>query len=73
MEMTAHEFTHRSAQVLAMAERGETITVTMNGTVVARVVPISNDDALPYPTDPMGAIQLPDLGLPDLTDNELKP
>ncbi|WYB30828.1 type II toxin-antitoxin system prevent-host-death family antitoxin [Streptomyces sp. SM1P] len=73
MEMTAREFTHRSAQVLATAERGETITVTMNGTAVARVVPISNDDVLPYPTDPMGAIQLPDLGLPDLTDNELKP
>ncbi|NED00560.1 type II toxin-antitoxin system prevent-host-death family antitoxin [Streptomyces sp. SID6648] len=73
MEMTAREFTHCSAQALATVERGETVTVTMNGTAIARVMPISNDDVLPHPTDPMGAIQLPDLGLPDLTDEELEP
>ncbi|MFD9844996.1 type II toxin-antitoxin system Phd/YefM family antitoxin [Streptomyces parvus] len=72
MELTAREFTHCSAQVLAAVERGETITVTVNGTAVARVMPISHDDVLPCPTGPMGAIQLPDLGLPELTDGELE-
>ncbi|MFG2765833.1 type II toxin-antitoxin system prevent-host-death family antitoxin [Streptomyces rubiginosohelvolus] len=72
MEMTSREFTRCSAQVLAAAERGETITVTVSAAAVARVVPISHHDVLPYPTDPMGAIQLPDLGLPDLTDEELE-
>ncbi|MFF3030809.1 type II toxin-antitoxin system Phd/YefM family antitoxin [Streptomyces rubiginosohelvolus] len=69
MEMSSREFAHCPVQVLAAAERGETITVTVNGAAVARVVPITHDDVLPYTTDPMGAIQLPDLGLPDLTDN----
>ncbi|MFE8943763.1 hypothetical protein [Streptomyces sp. NPDC007856] len=26
----------------------------------------------PYPTDPMGDLDLPDLGLPDLTDDEIE-
>ncbi|MER6059886.1 type II toxin-antitoxin system prevent-host-death family antitoxin [Streptomyces sp. NPDC001792] len=52
--------------------RGETVTVTKNGTPVARVVPISDTDIPPYPTDPMGDLDLPDLGLPDLTDDEIE-
>ncbi|MFF2234063.1 MULTISPECIES: type II toxin-antitoxin system Phd/YefM family antitoxin [Streptomyces] len=72
METTARDFNQRSSQILAAAARGETITVTKNGTPVARVVPIGDDDVPPYPTDPMGAIQLPDLGLPDLTDEEIE-
>ncbi|MET8057623.1 type II toxin-antitoxin system Phd/YefM family antitoxin [Streptomyces microflavus] len=70
METTAREFNKKSSQILAAAARGETITVTKNGTAVARVVPVTDDDIPPYPTDPMGAIALPDLGLPDLTDDE---
>ncbi|MEU5283885.1 type II toxin-antitoxin system prevent-host-death family antitoxin [Streptomyces sp. CA-278952] len=72
METNARDFNQRSSQILAAAARGETITVTKNGTPVARVVPITDDDIPPYPTDPMGAIQLPDLGLPDLTDEEIE-
>ncbi|AXI72189.1 type II toxin-antitoxin system prevent-host-death family antitoxin [Streptomyces cavourensis] len=71
MEATAREFNQKSSQILAAAARGETITVTKNGTAVARVVPITDDDIPPYPTDPMGAIELPDLDLPDLTDDEI--
>ncbi|MGQ4714452.1 type II toxin-antitoxin system Phd/YefM family antitoxin [Streptomyces anulatus] len=70
MEITAREFDQRPSQILAAAAHGETITITKNGTAVARVVPITDDDVPPYPTDPMGAVQLPDLGLPDLTDEE---
>ncbi|MGW3927340.1 type II toxin-antitoxin system Phd/YefM family antitoxin [Streptomyces microflavus] len=70
METTAREFNKKSSQILAAAARGETITVTKNGTAVARVVPVTDDDIPPYPTDPMGAIALPDLGLPNLTDDE---
>ncbi|MFD5557407.1 MULTISPECIES: type II toxin-antitoxin system Phd/YefM family antitoxin [unclassified Streptomyces] len=70
MEATAREFNQKSSQILAAAARGETVTVTKNGVAVARVVPIS-DEVPPYPTDPMGTIDLPDLGLPDLTDEEI--
>ncbi|MFB7229695.1 type II toxin-antitoxin system Phd/YefM family antitoxin [Streptomyces fimicarius] len=74
MKMTAHEFIHRSAQVLAAAERGETVTVINNGTAVARVMPISHGDVHTYSTDRMGAIQPPPgLGLPGLTDKEFEP
>lgn len=72
MEATAREFNQRSSQILAAAASGETVTVTKNGVAVARVVPITEDDIPPYPTDPMGEIELPDLGLPDLTDGEIE-
>ncbi|MCT7356008.1 type II toxin-antitoxin system prevent-host-death family antitoxin [Streptomyces sp. 15-116A] len=72
METTAREFNQKSSQILAAAARGETITVTKNGVPVARVVPIKADEIPPYPADPMGEIALPDLGLPDLTDDEIE-
>jgi prevent-host-death family protein len=72
MEATAREFNQKSSQILAAAARGETVTVTKNGTPVARVVPITESDVPPYPVDPMGDIELPDLGLPDLTDDEIE-
>ncbi|MFG2794791.1 type II toxin-antitoxin system Phd/YefM family antitoxin [Streptomyces sp. NPDC048419] len=72
METTAREFNQKSSQILAAAARGETVTVTKNGVAVARVVPINEEDVPPHPTDPMGAIDLPDLGLPDLTDDEIE-
>ncbi|MFI6567116.1 type II toxin-antitoxin system Phd/YefM family antitoxin [Streptomyces sp. NPDC050534] len=72
MEATAREFNQKSSQVLAAAARGETVTVTKNGVAVARVVPIGEDDISPHPTDPMGEIDLPDLGLPDLTNGEIE-
>ncbi|MFJ1593930.1 type II toxin-antitoxin system Phd/YefM family antitoxin [Kitasatospora albolonga] len=72
MEITAREFNQRSSQILAAVARGETITVTENGTPVARVVPITDDDIPLYPTDPMGAIELPDLGLLDLANDEVE-
>jgi prevent-host-death family protein len=72
MEATAREFNQKSSQILAAAARGETVTVTKNGTPVARVVPITESDIPPYPVDPMGDIELPDLGLPDLTDDEIE-
>ncbi|MCA1223319.1 type II toxin-antitoxin system Phd/YefM family antitoxin [Streptomyces sp. 8L] len=71
METTAREFNQKSSQILAAAAQGETVTVTKNGVAVARVVPI-RDDVSPYPTDPMGEIDLPDLDLPDLTNDEIE-
>lgn len=72
METTAREFNQKSSQILAAAARGETVTVTKNGTPVARVVPITENDIPPFRTDPMGDIELPDLGLPDLSDDEIE-
>lgn len=71
METTAREFNQKASQILAAAAAGETVTVTKNGVAVARVVPIGAD-VPPYPTDPMGEIELPDLGLPDLDDDEIE-
>ncbi len=72
METTAREFNQRSSQILAAAARGETVTVTKNGVAVARVIPIAEEDVPAYPTDPMGDLDLPDLGLPDLDDDEIE-
>lgn len=72
METTAREFNQKSSQILAAAAQGETVTVTKNGVAVARVVPIGEDVVPPYPTDPMGEIDLPDLSLPDLTNEEIE-
>ncbi|MCD9145663.1 type II toxin-antitoxin system Phd/YefM family antitoxin [Streptomyces albireticuli] len=72
MEATAREFNQNSSQILAAAERGDTVTVTKNGRPVARLVPIDAHEVPPYPTDPMGDIDLPQLGLPDLTDDEIE-
>ncbi|UQI46061.1 type II toxin-antitoxin system prevent-host-death family antitoxin [Streptomyces sp. HU2014] len=72
MEATAREFNQNSSQILAAAERGDTVTVTKNGRPVARLVPIDAREVPPYPTDPMGDIDLPQLDLPDLTDDEIE-
>lgn len=56
METTVRELNQRTAQVLARAEAGETITVTRNGRPVAVIRKYSADEAPDYPfrTDPMG-------------------
>ncbi|MFI1962893.1 type II toxin-antitoxin system Phd/YefM family antitoxin [Streptomyces pathocidini] len=71
METTAREFNQNPSQVLAAAARGKTVTITDNGVAVARMVPI-DQDIPPYPTDPMGSIDLPDLTLPDLTNEGIE-
>ncbi|WP_406351748.1 type II toxin-antitoxin system Phd/YefM family antitoxin [Streptomyces sp. NBC_00658] len=70
-QTTAREFNQNSSKILAAAERGDVITVTKNGRPVARVVPISESEVPPYPTDPMGEIELPELDLLDLTNEEI--
>ncbi|MBK3581845.1 type II toxin-antitoxin system prevent-host-death family antitoxin [Streptomyces sp. MBT65] len=72
METTDREFNRQSSQILAAAARGETVTVTKNGTPVARVVPVTGNDVPPYPTSPTGDMELPALGLPDLTGDEIE-
>ncbi|WP_240351025.1 hypothetical protein [Streptomyces olivoreticuli] len=46
--------------------------VIKNGRPVARFVPIEAHEVPPYPTDPMGDIDLPRLDLPDLTNDEIE-
>lgn len=72
MEATAREFNQKSSQILSAAAHGETVTVTRNGVAVAKVIPVSGEEAPPYPVDPMGAIDLPDLGLPDLANEDIE-
>lgn len=57
MEATARELNQQTAQVLARAEEGETITVTKNGRPVAILRPYGPEQPPVYPfrTDPMGS------------------
>jgi prevent-host-death family protein len=56
MEATARELNQHTAQVLARAEAGETVTVTRNGRPVAVIHGFGEDktEAYPFRTDPMG-------------------
>lgn len=56
METTVRELNQQTAQVLARAEAGETITVTRNGRPVAviRAYRPHEVDDYPFRTDPMG-------------------
>jgi prevent-host-death family protein len=56
MEATARELNQHTAQVLARAEAGETVTVTRNGRPVALIRGYGEDDsgAYSFRTDPMG-------------------
>jgi len=72
MTVTAREFNQHSSQMLAAAARGEAVTITKNGVAVARISPVSDDDIPAYPTDPIGEIDLPDLGLPEMSDEEIE-
>ncbi|WP_247597754.1 type II toxin-antitoxin system prevent-host-death family antitoxin [Streptomyces sp. RKND-216] len=57
--------------MLTAAEAGDTITVTKNGRPVATVRPYVTGNVPHHPVGPMGDIELPDLDLPDLTDDEI--
>ena len=50
-------------------ERGQEITVTRNGHPVARIVPIDHG-VPPYPTTPIGDIELPEIDLGEPMSNE---
>jgi prevent-host-death family protein len=57
MEATARELNQHTAQVLARAEAGETVTVTRNGRPVAVIRGHGeggDPEAYPFRTDPMG-------------------
>ncbi|MET7389825.1 type II toxin-antitoxin system Phd/YefM family antitoxin [Streptomyces sp. NPDC005529] len=73
MEATAREFNQRASQILSAAAGGKTVTVTRNGVAVAKLVPIGGQEEVPsYPVGPMGDIDLPDLSLPDLSDEYIE-
>ncbi|WP_367043540.1 type II toxin-antitoxin system prevent-host-death family antitoxin [Streptomyces sp. Je 1-332] len=74
METTAREFNQKSSQILAAAERGETITVTKNGRPVATITPYREAEIPPYPIGPIGdSIDIPELDLGgDLTNDEME-
>lgn len=78
VEATARELNQHTAQVLARAEAGETVTVTRNGRPVALIRGYGEDssEAYPFRTNPMGVDEsVPTfMGPPDFaerTDNLL--
>jgi prevent-host-death family protein len=74
METTARDFNQNASKILAAAERGERITVTKNGRPVAILSPVTDETAPvhPFRTDPMGHLDIPDLGGPALDDAEIE-
>ncbi|ARX87174.1 MULTISPECIES: type II toxin-antitoxin system Phd/YefM family antitoxin [Streptomyces] len=74
METTAREFNQKSSQILAAAERGETITVTKNGRPVATIAPYREAEVPPYPTGPIAdSIDIPELDLGgDLSNDDME-
>ncbi|EST32421.1 hypothetical protein N566_20065 [Streptomycetaceae bacterium MP113-05] len=72
VEASARDFNQHSSRILAAAEGGETVTVTKNGRPVAILRPYGTDDVPAHPTGPMGDLDIPSLGLPDLTDDEIE-
>ncbi|MER7170906.1 type II toxin-antitoxin system Phd/YefM family antitoxin [Streptomyces mesophilus] len=70
MEATARELNQQSSAILDRVERGEEITVTRNGRPVARIVPIDHTDVPPFPTTPIGYIDLPEIDLGEPMTNE---
>lgn len=59
---------------MARVQAGETVTITKNGVPIGDIVPRGAHPAgpsYPFRTDPMGPLDLPDLGGPELTDQEI--
>ncbi|MCX4685841.1 type II toxin-antitoxin system prevent-host-death family antitoxin [Kitasatospora purpeofusca] len=55
MEVTVHELNLRTAKVMAVVERGGTVTVTKDGHRVAVILPLDlAEPRYPFRTDPMG-------------------
>lgn len=72
MEASAREFNQHASRILAAAEAGETVTVLKNGRPVAVVRPYEAGDVPAHPVDPMGDIEIPDLEVPNLTDEDIE-
>jgi prevent-host-death family protein len=74
-EIPLRELNQQTSRVLARVAAGETVTITKDGVPIGDIVPRGTGMGLPaYPfrTDPMGDLDIPDLGGPVLEDDEIE-
>lgn len=68
------ELNQQTSRVMARVEAGETITITKDGVPIGDIVPRGGSlggPSYPFRTEPMGLLDIPDLGGPALTDDEI--
>ncbi|MEU5581199.1 type II toxin-antitoxin system prevent-host-death family antitoxin [Streptomyces huasconensis] len=74
-EVPLRELNQQTSRVMARVEAGETVTITKDGVPIGDIVPRGGSlgrPSYPFRTDPMGLLDLPDLGGPALTDDEIE-
>ncbi|MGW0816233.1 type II toxin-antitoxin system Phd/YefM family antitoxin [Streptomyces viridiviolaceus] len=74
-EVPLRELNQQTSRVLARVAAGETVTITKDGVPIGDIVPrgtTSGRPAYPFRTDPMGDLDIPDLGGPVLDDDEIE-
>lgn len=74
-EVPLRELNQQTSRVLARVAAGETVTITKDGVPIGDIVPRGGAvgrPAYPFRTDPMGDLDLPDLGGPALDDDEIE-
>lgn len=74
-EVPLRELNQQTSRVLARVAAGETVTITKDGVPIGDIVPrgtLEGRPAYPFRTDPMGELDLPDLGGPVLDDDEIE-
>ncbi|MEU5002449.1 type II toxin-antitoxin system prevent-host-death family antitoxin [Streptomyces sp. NPDC021622] len=73
-DVPLRELNQQTSRVLARVAAGETVTITKDGVPIGDIVPRGDGMSPPvyaFRTDPMGLLDLPDLGGPALSDDEI--
>jgi prevent-host-death family protein len=74
-EVPLRELNQQTSGVLARVTAEETVTITKDGVPIGDIVPrgaLTGRPAYPFRTDPMGDLDIPDLGGPVLDDDEIE-
>lgn len=74
-EVPLRELNQQASRVLARVAAGETATIAKDGVPMGDLVPrgvLTGRPAYPFHTDPMGDLDIPDLGGPVLDDEEIE-
>ncbi|WP_243744893.1 type II toxin-antitoxin system Phd/YefM family antitoxin [Streptomyces hainanensis] len=74
VEVPLRELNQQTSRVMARVIAGEVVTITKDGVPIGDIVPrgsVTGPPAYPFRTDPMGDLDVPDLGGPVLDDDEI--
>ncbi|MCX5558517.1 type II toxin-antitoxin system Phd/YefM family antitoxin [Streptomyces sp. NBC_00038] len=77
-EIPLRDLSRQASRVMARVEAGETVTITKDGVPIGDIVPHGLRDGVrtgrpvyAFRTDPMGLLDLPDLGGPAIGDDAI--